>query len=398
YLKRGMLEEAMQNFNTALAYYRENDISEGIIAAWQGKVEYYLAINDYSTAYIYNDSSLQLAKETIDLNRIEQIYQSLSIISEAQGNISDALHYFRLFDAMGDSINSIEKTQMLYQLDLMGEKEKQDLAKFIRQEERNIQLRQRNTFAYVIIGLVVLAIYLVIFFRFRAKKNQVIAEQRVKQLEEEKKLLAVRFLVEGQEEERKRIATELHDGLGALLSVTKMQFTAIKDVRPENKPQYDKIAQFLEQASGDVRKISHNMMPGLLTKLGLCEALEDLFETLNDSEGMDARLEIVGPKERLPENKEIMIYRIIQEIVNNSLKHANANKIDLTIIVHPDQLDISCSDNGIGFDRDRILGKKTIGIQSIHSRVKFLDGNICIDSSPGNGTVYRINIPLEPKH
>ena len=396
-MKRGMFNQALQYLDSALAYYRENGLTEGMITSWQDKGECYLNMNDYSKAYLYYDSSMRLAREAIDLRRTEELYLSLSQVSEKQGNISDALEYFKLFYEMEDSISSIEKNQMLFQLDLMSEKEKRDLEKYIRQEEHNKHLRQRNAYTYIIVGLVVLAIYLIIFFRYRARKNQIIAEQKVKQLEEERKLLAVRFLVEGQEEERKRIATELHDGLGALLSVTKMQFTAIKDVKPENKPHYEKVARFLEQASGDVRKISHNMMPGLLTKFGLYEALEDLFETLNDNEGMDARMEIVGPKERLPENMEIMIYRVIQEIVNNSLKHAGANMIDLTIIVHPDQLDISCSDNGKGFNRDKILEKKTFGIQSIHSRVRFLDGNICIDSSPGNGTVYRINIPVERK-
>ena len=139
------------------------------------------------------------------------------------------------------------------------------------------------------------------------------------------------------------------------------------------------------------------MMPGLLSKLGLCEALEDLFETLNEVDDFDARVEIVGPQKRLPENKEIMIYRVVQEMVNNTIKHAKATKIDLTLIVHPDQLDISYHDDGKGFIVAEILDKKTMGVQSIRSRVKFLDGNVNIDSSPGNGTIYRINIPLNPE-
>ena len=159
----------------------------------------------------------------------------------------------------------------------------------------------------------------------------------------------------------------------------------------------DKATKYLDEASGEMRKISHNMMPGLLSKLGLCEALEDLFETLNEMDGIDARMEVVGPKKRLPENKEIMIYRVAQEMVNNTIKHANADKIDLTLIVHPDQIDISYSDDGKGFFVAEVLAQKTMGVQSIRSRVKFLDGIINIDSSPGNGTIYRINIPLDPE-
>ncbi len=107
---------------------------------------------------------------------------------------------------------------------------------------------------------------------------------------------------------------------------------------------------------------------------------------------------MVGPKERLPENTEIMIYRMIQEMVNNTIKHAKADKIDLTLIIQPDEMNISYSDNGKGFDVKEILSRKTMGVQSIRSRVKFLDGIINIDSSPGNGTVYRICIPLNSDH
>jgi two-component system, NarL family, sensor kinase len=94
--------------------------------------------------------------------------------------------------------------------------------------------------------------------------------------------MAAKLLVEGQEEERKRIATELHDGIGVLLSATRMQFSVLEEKSPENKDLINRASKMLEQASGDVRKISHNMMPGLLTKLGFLEAAEDLFERISD--------------------------------------------------------------------------------------------------------------------
>jgi len=181
-----------------------------------------------------------------------------------------------------------------------------------------------------------------------------------------------------------------------LLSATKMQFTEIRDKNPENQVLISKATKFLEQASSDVRKISHNLMPGLLTKLGLYEALEDLFENIDETESMDAKIEVLGPKERLPENMEIMIYRMVQEMVNNTIKHAGASKIDLTIIVQSDEINLSYSDNGKGFNVREMLRNKSIGLQNIRSRVKFLDGLIKVDASSGNGCVFRISIPLDP--
>jgi signal transduction histidine kinase len=201
--------------------------------------------------------------------------------------------------------------------------------------------------------------------------------------------------VEGEERERKRVAMELHDNLGVLLSATKMQFSEIHDRDPANKELIEKANKYLEQASTDVRKISHNLMPGLLTKLGLFEALEEMFENLGESNKLEAFFEVVGPRDRLPENKEIMVYRIIQEIVNNTLKHSGADSIDMTMVVQPEELNISYSDNGKGFDVEKVLKKKTMGMQNIQSRVNFMDGMMSIDSN-GSGAVFRICIPLQP--
>lgn len=205
--------------------------------------------------------------------------------------------------------------------------------------------------------------------------------------------MAARLLVEGQEEERKRIASELHDGLGILLSVTKMRFSTIRDSSPENKELLESASSMLEQASGEVRRISHNMMPGLLTKLGFYEAVEDLFERVGDSGEIKVTCNIIGNQERLPENKEIMLYRIIQELVNNTLRHAEAKIMSLGINIRPDKLEITFSDDGKGFDYKEKMESGSIGLKSIQSRVNFLNGVLMFDTRPGNGLHARIVIP-----
>jgi len=200
--------------------------------------------------------------------------------------------------------------------------------------------------------------------------------------------------VEGQEEERKRIAKDLHDGLGVLLSTAKIQFTAIKDKSPENKPIIDKATKLLEQATGDVRKISHNMMPGLLTKFGLYEATEELIDRINETEEIKAKIDISGEQIRLTENREIMLYRIFQEIINNTLKHAGAKNILLQIKILIDQLQIEYSDDGNGFNVEEKLKSKSIGLTSIQSRVNFLEGKMNIESGEDKGTKFELFIPV----
>jgi signal transduction histidine kinase len=351
-----------------------------------------------STAMLYFDSCLLLSETTHDLNRKKETLREIYTYFKEAGRHRKALNTLVRYHEVSDSIFNIEKAEIISELMLKYEKEK-DRLRILRLENENLQrLKQRNLIIFAASGVFILAILLLAFLQYKNRKNRIIAGQRIRQLEEEKKHMAARFLVEGQEKERKRVALELHDNLGVLLSATKMQFTEVSDSSPENRQVIEKAKKLLEQASTDVRKISHNLMPGLLTKLGLFEALEDLFEMLKDTEGIDAVLEIIGPRGRLPENSEIMLYRMFQEMVNNTIKHAGAGKADLTIIINSDEMQISYSDNGSGFDVEETLGKKTMGMQSILSRIRFLDGHINIDSSRDAGTVYRISIPLGTSH
>jgi len=393
-INQGKYKAALAKQKKALSFYREQDYSEGMIAAWQGMASVYSEMLLTEKALVYYDSCMLLANNIQDLKRQKEVLENIFHIYSQSGNYESALLTYTHFQHINDSIFNLEKTEIINNLLLKYEKEKDQL-KILNLENENLKrVKQRNLLFFIGMGVVIIALLMIFFLAYKSRKNRIIADHKIKQLEEEKKYMAARFLVEGQEQERKRVALELHDNLGVLLSVTKMQFTAIRDKSPDNKALINKATKFLEQASSDVRKISHNLMPGLLTKLGLFEALEDFFETLDEANDIDAKIGVVGPKERLPENTEIMIYRMVQEMVNNTIKHAEADKIDLTLIIQPDEMNISYSDNGKGFDVKEILSRKTMGVQSIRSRVKFLDGIINIDSSPGNGTVYRICIPL----
>ncbi|MDT8394366.1 MAG: sensor histidine kinase [Bacteroidales bacterium] len=389
---------AHQHYLTALKYFREQGISDGIIVAWQGIADNYASQGLYKKAIVYYDSSLKLAKETGYILRQVQVLDNIYDFYATIGNYKEALNYHELLLKAKDSVLNQDIAFITSDLMFKYDTQQKELDLLKQKHETLRIMKQRNSFIYTFLGIIILTLYLILYFRTKHRKNKYLAEQKIRQLEEEKKLLAARFLVEGQEKERKRIASAIHDSLGVLLSASKMHVTAIKDSSPENKALIEKATKFLDDASGEMRQISHNMMPGLLTKMGLYEALEDLFENISDTEKIDALVELVGPKtERLPENHEIMIYRIVQEMVNNTLKHAGASKIDLVMVMHPDQLDINYSDNGKGFDVEEKIAQKSLGIQSIHSRVSFLDGQINVRSAPGKGTVYTIHIPLVHK-
>jgi len=400
YEKQGKYRKAFDNYQMALSYYRNQDMAEGIDISILNIADIYVEEGKYTLAHIYYDSAIEVAREYNIKHLYDKALQNKSNAYYRAGDFRNAYDYLvRRYD-FTDSIYNIETKARLDELKIKYEKEK-DQAEILRLEKANLvkdldlkkKTSERNISLFTGIGIIVLILFVLLYFRQKAAKNRIIAEQRIRQLEEEKKVLAAKALVEGQEEERKRIARELHDGLGVLLSTVKMQFTSIRDKSPENKPMIDKATQLLEQASGDVRKISHNMMPGLLTRFGLFEAVDELFEKVGDTEDLIVEKDIPVDAERLPENKEIMLYRILQEMLNNTLKHAGAKKIEIRMEVLPGKLKILYADDGKGFNVEEAEHSRSIGLQSIRSRVNFLNGKLNIESRPGEGASYSITIP-----
>jgi signal transduction histidine kinase len=138
------------------------------------------------------------------------------------------------------------------------------------------------------------------------------------------------------------------------------------------------------------------MMPGLLTKLGFYEAVGDMFDNIKEMPGIDATCIIEGDQLRLPENKEIMLYRVVQEMVNNTLKYAGAKNISIKVVKSASLLTILYKDDGVGFDMEKLLTSPTtsLGLKSIESRIGFLNGEIKLNTSPGHGVRYAISVPL----
>ena len=362
----------------------------------------YMNQGKYDLALKNLDSAIYIeAKAGVEAKLITY-YENKYLIYEELSDYKNAFKYLLKIKTLSDSIFNIQKTKLISDLEMKYEKEK-DQAHILSLKNENLQknlelnrrTNQRNIFLAGGSGILVISILIFAFYRQRVKKDKIIADQRIEKLEREKKLLAAKSIVEGQEEERKRIARELHDGLGVLLSTAKMQFKTIEDKSPGNSEMIKKAAGLLEKASSDVRRISHNMMPGILTKLGLDEAIEDLFDNINDTPGITAILNITNEEEkRLPENTEIMIYRMVQEMVNNTLKYAGADKVTLDLIYEEETVSLQYSDNGKGFDVEEKLKNKSIGLTSIQSRVNFLGGKLNINSRPGRGTTFFISIGI----
>ncbi len=196
------------------------------------------------------------------------------------------------------------------------------------------------------------------------------------------------------EKERKRIVSDLHDELGPLLAVVKLQLVSIETNQQENVALINKATGNVDNILHRIRGICNELMPHVLIKKGLIPAIEEFVSDINDQSTVELVFRHNG--QPVPKNAQIHIYRILQELINNALKHANASLIAISLSNSNGKMIIVVADNGAGFDAEKIDQATTgLGLKNIQSRTEVLKGDIYFDSQPGKGSTFTIEIPAD---
>nr|WP_256259885.1 sensor histidine kinase [Winogradskyella luteola] len=200
-------------------------------------------------------------------------------------------------------------------------------------------------------------------------------------------------MIEGQEKERQRIANDLHDDLGGLMATVKLHFNALKD---KDSPElYEKTNNLIEEAYQKVRSVAHAKNSGVIAKQGLLKAVRHMAEKISASNEIQIDVLDHGLDNRLENSLELTSFRIIQELITNVIKHAEASEATIHLTNHEDSINIMVEDNGKGFNPSQVTKtKKGMGISSIDKRVEHLDGKLTIESEKNKGTTVIIDIPL----
>lgn len=347
---------------------------------------------DYLTAENYLGEGLRLARQFGQRDRIFEILKERAKVEHALGKHAAA--YQSLQEAFELRDTMVEKGRLAIMEEMQT---KFDVA----QKDNDLKINQLNLTqrtlernwllgGALLLGLLSVAIFLGLRHRIQANKKiaaqeSALQKQQIVQLELDNKLAALNAMIEGQEIERARIAADLHDGLGGLLTSVKSHFNTL--AKPNDAVDlFEKTNHLIDDACGEVRRISHNMMPRALALAGLPGALEDLAQDL-DKQGVKCQLEMIGMDHPLDATQAVTLYRIAQELTTNVVKHAEATHLLLQFIRHAGELTLIAEDNGKGFDVAKARMKKGMGLSSIESRVKFLQGTIEWDSVLGEGTV-----------
>lgn len=395
-------DEAERYLKDALQIHREqeNEARTGYTYEYLGKL--YSKMNRYSLAKTYLDSSLVIAKKMERSNQRARIYEMLSENYMKQHDFKNAFANLYMTKMIGDSLATINNKQEVKDLLIKYESEK-NKREILELDYKNkmgeIALSEANaekTWLIIImvsILLLVTTLAVVIWQRIHnrkliALKDKQLLQNDIEKLKREKELASFNALITGQEEERKRIATELHDSIGSMLSTIKLNYRNLKN---SNDEAYQLTEGLLDSACDEVRRVAHNMMPEALLKFGLIEAVNDLVAKINQSNELNIDLIVLGQSKKLNPTTELYIYRIIQELINNTLKHARASEIMIQINQRDDMINIMVEDNGIGFNPE--TAQAGIGLKNINSRINVLRGHITYDSEPDKGCVVMIDIP-----
>ena len=331
--------------------------------------------------------------ETNKLNRVlRNAYQLLVTYYQQEKDYAQALENYKLYKKYSDQIineNSLNKLNALNVKFNTAQKEKQiaDQALEIeRQQASVIQERNQKIAIATTLGFLLLV---GVFIYQRSHMQQKSKLQLAVINEKEKGLKAV---IEATEEERQRISKDLHDGVGQQLSGVKMQLESLEVKDEVIKEKKQQITDNLAQAAQEIRQISHQMMPRALEADGLIPALEDLFNKTFANTNINCSFEHHEMAERYPNDIELSLYRITQELINNIIKHANASHVNVQLYKIKNKLVMTVEDDGIGFDV--AAQRKGHGLLNIKSRIETVNGNVEYESDSGSETVITLSIPI----
>lgn len=388
---------AIENLEKSLALRKEIKDNYGIAICLIELTEVYKAKGDLTKAIAYGKQAVAFSKGINYPDMLQQGYLLLSKIYEDNRKFDEAYAAHKLYVSVKDSIFNAAKSEQISELQTKYESEKKQQRISLLNKENTIQkleLSKRDFLIIAIIATFILALFItyLIYNRYKLKQDARLQQEVIAQQD-----LATKAVLKAEEAERKRISGELHDGLGQLFSAVKMNLSALADhIQFEDhhgEKMFEKTLSLVDESCKEVRVISHQMAPNILLKSGLATAVRDFIDKI-DSRKLKVNLSTFGLNERLDQNIEMVLYRVIQEAVNNVIKHAEANTLDIQLSKDEEGVNAMIEDNGKGFDSNALENVEGIGLKNMRTRVEYLKGQVDFSSTQGAGTLVAIYIPL----
>lgn len=392
YEKEGNYSASIANYKKSIYLKSELEDLNGLATSRLNLGNVYLQQEKYKESLEQYEKSLELSESIGDSNLKMHLYSNMVKAKMGIGAVEEASLLFQKYNNLRDSLFDQDKMEEIKDLETRYEtarKEEEIRAQRIAIERENFQ---KKLFLSLSILLVILMLSTIWFFIQKQKYLKQLKNEEIANMRTEQELKELNAMMHGQEEERNRIASDLHDRLGARLSSIKLLFQS-SDIPAAA----DKVLQNINEAIKETREISHNLSTDLLSRFGLETALKDTIRTINEAEKIKADLSIYGLQNRLSVDIERNIYHIILELINNTIKHAKANLINLQISQSENEINVFYEDDGVGFDVQNVADSG-MGMRSIYARVNTINGAVYFNSKPGGGINVVLSIPVESNY
>jgi two-component system, NarL family, sensor kinase len=391
------IEKAIHYFNKSLDYAVKLNHAYQMASAKLGLANAYLKLEDYENALKYADEAIEIAETNNHEKLATDLHTTLSAVYEAMGNHKLALEHFRKYVELEKELINQTKLHQIYNIEIDYLNQAKEIQQLEIQRQELLLSKKNNVILFIIVAFVLIMGGVYLLYLNKIHRREATHQKTITSLTEKKS----RAAIEAELQERSRIGQELHDGLGQMLSVARLSISALQQKSSLSEPRrqelLDNAMDSVDKAFYELRDISHNLAPSALTEKGLYGALKELSDQVNQSKHIKMNLETFGLNGSFDPLIENTLYRAAQELITNTLKHAQATVFSLQLVKSENEITLMVEDNGNGFCVEKTLSLPGGGLNNIRSRVENLNGNIFIDAMENRGTIVTIVIPVKTR-
>ncbi len=401
YLEKGEYGIMKENFEMALKLSKKLEYNQSELLALKGLSFFYMVNKNFTVAKKYANEALLISYNfNFKSDRIK-VFTQLSNIFYAMQDIEQGEYYATQSTLLSDSLlnETVQKNTLELEKKFETQRKEVQIKKLVAEKKvQQLLIKQKNTLNYFLITGVAALLFISLLSYRNYRHKQKLQQQRISELEIQHQLAATEAVLKGEEQERTRLAKDLHDGLGGMLSGIKHSFQNMKGnliLTPDNAQAFERSMDMLDSSIKEMRRVAHNMMPETLVKYGLDTALKDFCNDINQSGAVKVIYQSVGMEgAEIEQTASITIYRIVQELVNNIIKHAAATQAVVQLNKINEQISITVEDDGKGFNTELLKMSKGIGWVNIENRVEFLKGKLDVQSEKEKGTSVHIEMNI----
>jgi signal transduction histidine kinase len=341
----------------------------------------WLAKKDISKSRFYLDKSISLIREKSYTIYLPDLYERLSNLHFRLGLYKEAFLYSDSATLTKELLSNAKNRFVIADLETKYQTAQKEKAL----SQKELQLHESRQYIGLSVAVAAIAILTaaLVYVNYKNKRRR--HQQQLQHLQQEKEIQLLQALMQGEEKERSRIAKDLHDGVAGMLAAAKMQLSSLslKNHELTENKEFQQAIKLLNDSTHEVRLTSHNLMPEMLMRYGLNEALRRYCSNISNEYLLKVRYESWGHIKRYINTFELSVYRIVQELLNNVLKHSKATEAFVQLSVKEETLFIFIEDNGIGFQQP--VPREGMGLQSLQARIKAMNGRFEVETSGNRG-------------